>query len=99
MNPTPEQIEAMEARGWTWNGRAFVANCGTKGAASATHPLWARVRPYSDLGWIATYGAASHDWTGDMDRYADPLAAADEAEAWLRTVLAGFRFPWLTVTP
>lgn len=98
LTPTPEQIAAMEARGWAWDGRSFVANCGTQGPASKMRPLWVRVRPSSDLGWIATYGAAGYDW-GDMDNHADPLLAADEAEAWLRSVLAGFRFPWLQVTP
>lgn len=89
----------MEARGWTWTGRRFRAEAGAPGCTSRTFPLWASVTLYEGAtGWIATYGAASHDWSGDMDAHPTPEAAADEAEAWLRSVLAGFRFPWLVVT-
>lgn len=94
--PTTEQIVTMKARGWAWDGRRFRVESGSKGSASGTCPLWATVRRY-DIGWIATYGATSHDWSGDMDGHPTPLLAADEAEAWLRVVLAGFAFPWLKV--
>ena len=98
MTPTPEQIGEMERRGWRWDGRRFRARAGIEGSASGTCPLWASVRLY-DAGWIATYGAASHDWSGDMDGHATPELAAEEAEAWLRTVLSGFAFPWLQIRP
>jgi len=98
MKPTPEQIAAMEARGWTWlpergRFRADSANA----SSGPPYVIGASVYVF-DGAWIASYG-----WTGvsfdNMDPHPTPLEAADEAEAWLRGVLAGFRFPWLVVGP
>lgn len=96
MQPTAEQIAAMEERGWAWDGRRFAARAGVAGAHSLTFPLHATVRHHGD-GWLAFYGAASHDWSSLEVSHPDPLAAADEAEAWLRGLLSQLRFPWLRV--
>lgn len=90
--PTPEQIAAMEARGWAWNGRRFRAESAPAGT-SGHYVIGATVNHWGDA-WRAVYG-----WTGvgfdKLTPHDTPLLAADEAEAWLRGVLAGFKFPWL----
>lgn len=97
-SPAPEQIVTMEARGWTWDGRRFRATGGKPGSSSGTTALWATVRAHGDE-WVAIYGTATHDWSALDVVHTTPEAAADEAEAWLRGVLAGFRFPWLSAAP
>jgi hypothetical protein len=99
VKPTPEQITAMEARGWTWlpeRGR-FRADSANASSGPTRYVIGASVYVF-DGAWIASYG-----WTGvsfdGMDPHPSPLEAADEAEAWLRGVLGGFRFPWLAVSP
>lgn len=89
MTPTPEQTAAMDARGWTWDPdrRAFRA-------CPPTSPLFATVRYICD-GWYETHGGIQV--AGGEMCYPEPDLAADAAEDWLRSVLAPFRFPWLTV--
>ena len=96
MTPTPEQIAAMEARGWRWDPewRDFSIV-----SSDDTYRIALRVRPWHD-GWAADYG-----WTGvsfaPLNEHPDPLTAADEAEAWLRSILAPLasRLPWLHIDP
>lgn len=95
MTPTPEQVAAMEARGWFVRPEfplQFTANPSCR--------IVMRVRPW--VGplerWIACYGWAGVDLSSHT-QHATPEAAAAEAEAWLRGELSGFCFPWLTVTP
>ena len=94
MTPTPEQIAAMAERGWTHEGVRFRAS---SSQADRNGDYFIRLCVYLyDGHWFASYG-----WTGvgfdGMDPHPDPLLAADEAEAWLRGVLAGLRFGWLEV--
>lgn len=96
MSPTPEQIAAMEARGWTWSPEA--GSFSARGPAfEESHEVSLRVWWWSGRNWVADYGWTGYSFSG-YRKHPDPLAAADEAEAWLRGALAGFRFPWLTVT-
>lgn len=99
MQPTAEQIAAMEERGWAWNAgnTAFVAVA----VVGYDYRIALRVWWWHDEegGWVADYGWTGVSFASYSTRFADPLAAADEAEAWLRGVLSGFRFPWLMVIP
>lgn len=95
MKPTPEQIAAMEARGWTWQEHPSAPDV-TMFRASAPGlglmlSVWWDVNTGS--GWHWTTNAAIVPNKGKPS----PLEAADEAETWLREVLGGFRFPWLKV--
>ncbi len=98
MTPTPDQIASMEARGWTWMAGidTFSANVVIHVMYGDAHRFGASVWWTERHGWKANYG-----WTGASfaknDAHPTPEAAADEAESWLRSVLAGFRFPWLTI--
>jgi len=91
MTPTPEEIEAMAARGWTWipEARAF--------GAPETKTVYASVMSDVDS-WRASYGTAGIGY-GFRDRHASPLLAADEAETWIRGELGKLKFPWLVVAP
>ncbi len=96
MKPTPEQIAAMEARGWTWQEHPSAPDV-TMFRASAPGlglmlSVWWDVNTGS--GWHWTTNAAIVPNKGKPF----PIETADEAEAWLRGVLGGFRFPWLAVT-
>ena len=93
MSPTPEQITAMDARGWTWE--AWSRSFRPIGMGDVP-VVYLRVRENGDLGWIPSYGAGPIDYS-PWEAHADPILAADEAETWLRSVLAPFRFPWLSV--
>jgi hypothetical protein len=94
VSPTPEQIAAMEARGWTWEH-----------IGGGLHMFKARARPIClvlSVWWDANT-MRGWQWNSSLawaltPPKPDPLTAADEAEAWLRGVLSGLRFPWLTVT-
>lgn len=91
MSPTPEQIAAMDARGWAWDNRRRAFR-----ATPPDAPIFATVRSLGG-GWWATFGGSAV--LGGPSVHPDPLTAADEAESWLRGVLSGFRFPWLEVKP
>jgi hypothetical protein len=94
MKATPEQIVAMKARGWHhdldlgcfWAGRDPLNGQGA---------LSAQVFPSSvEDEWLTGYGVPGQDYSV-YQRYPDPMAAADVAEAWLREEIARFGFPWL----
>lgn len=90
--------EQMEARGWLWNEEwnSFRA-CG--GEDSMGRPMLTMgVGAWGDGAWVAHYGMPGHGYD-TLTRHPTPMAAADEAEAWLRKVLAPLRLPWLSVTP
>lgn len=98
MTPTPEQIAAMEARGWTHlkpaegDGRHFGIDIPE---LNLIMRVWWDVNLGTGWRWDC-----NHHWhKRTPPSRPDPLAAADKAEAWLRSVLAGFRFPWLRVDP
>ena len=103
--PTAEQIAAMEARGWTWEpceglhvGGTFVAAAGKMLDGQAIIRmrvvLYSRKWPEDAGRWGALYGTPGVGFDR-LARWPTPELAADEAEAWLRDVLAQFRFPWL----
>ena len=97
MIPTPEQIATMDARGWTYDTDIpsfFVRSEDVRGNVI----LMMRIHPWRGEGWTAGYGVTGCDYGNYRTHYLDPLTAADEAESWLRGVLAEFRFPWLRVT-
>lgn len=107
--PTTETIARMEARGWRWEpcadlhaGGSFVVSAGTMRDGAGV--LRMRVVLYStqwpeDAGrWGALYGTPGVGFER-LTRHPTPDLAADEAEAWLRGVLADLRFPWLRVGP
>lgn len=93
MIPTPEQIAAMKARGWTYdaNARAFGCAMNLEGDENV---FILRVRRMSIGGWIAMYGVPGHSYS-TFTAHPDPLLAADEAEGWLRAELSHLTFPWL----
>ena len=55
-----------------------------------------RVSLWDGAEWIANYGVPGIGY-GTYKRHATPMEAADEAEAWLRSVLAPMGLPWLCV--
>lgn len=89
MMPTPEEIEAMAARGWTWEPEVSGF------AAPDNRAVYAFVGAYGGT-WVATYGTPGFGY-GSRARHASPLLAADEAEAWICAELAKLKFPWLTI--
>ena len=95
MSPTPKQISAMEARGWTWqnpkpgDGMHFIVENGRLGLRMS---VWYDENNRSGWHWWAH--ALRRD---DPKALPSPELCADEAEARLRAVLSGFRFPWLEV--
>lgn len=87
MSPTPEQIAALTARGWTWDADGRFFRMYAVAHADATgweHRLFLTVRSTAS-DWIADYG-----WTGTSFGWAhslDPVLAADECERWLVALL------------
>ena len=89
MTPTPEEIEAMAARGWTWIPEAQAFGLPEAKVVHAAVSLYASC-------WRASYGTQGIGY-GSRARHTSPLLAADEAEAWIRGELAKLEFPWLTI--
>lgn len=93
--------DAMIARGWTWNEEIRCYTC--MGAEDrqgcpilnmrVSHWWPDRVEPNE---WVASYGVPGIGY-GTYKRHATPMGAADEAEAWLRGVLAPMALPWLNI--
>lgn len=91
MMPTPEEIEAMAARGWEWSPEA-------KGFGTPeTKGIYGFVGLYAAT-WVASYGTPGFGY-GSRARHTSPLLAAAEAEAWIRAELGKLKFPWLVVAP
>lgn len=88
MKPTPEQIAAMEARGWKYDPAQNEFRHVSEGA------MWFVVSARS--AWAVGFRGRLPSGEG---RAATPELAADEAESWLKGVLSGLRFPWLGVKP
>ena len=92
----PEQIAAMEARGWTYRPDRLSFYAHAPLHARDEYRIALRVNEWGDGAWRASYG-----FTGvginTLAEHADPLLAADEAERWLHAALSAFRFPWLHV--
>ena len=92
--PTTEQIEAITARGWTWEDGAFRVR---GGEGRRGYPIvWLYVRPWADVEWVTGYGVPGIDYSR-YNEHKTPMEAAVEAEAWLRDLLSSFRFPWLAL--
>lgn len=89
-------LAAMSARGWTWNEeyRHFIAFGALDKQGCPILNL--RVGEWNDGTWMAHYGVPGVGYERLIER-ATPMEAADDAEAWLRKVLAPFSFPWLSV--
>ena len=84
---TPEVIAAMLARGWTWcDAGYFLSFDRTKGRP----PVSGIILPWDISGrmWCASYGTKGVGYD-NMAPHPTPMAAADEAEAWFRHVVAG----------
>jgi hypothetical protein len=94
--PNAEHLEAMTARGWTWDpeSRSFLA-LGARDRQDCP-VIGTRVSLWDPGEWVANYGVPGIGY-GTFKRHATPIEAAEEAEAWLREVLAPFRFAWLRV--
>jgi len=97
MTATPEQIAALQARGWTHDAEYgdFAARAPV---GCGDYALSLRVRLRGEH-WESDYGWTGVSFGNFRAKHPTPIEAADAAEAWLRGVLAGFRFPWLVVTP
>lgn len=88
------QVAAMLARGWEHD--AEMGDYFARGVDGEHRVLMLRVRRWSSNGkWMADYGTAGVSFAPIRPEHDDPERAADEAEAWLRRVLSGLRFPWL----
>ena len=89
-------IEQMSARGWEWDAesRMFKALGGRDSMGQPIISL--RVSEWEPGAWQARYGVPGISYERFTERKT-PMAAADDAEAWLREVLAPLRFPWLNV--
>ena len=96
MTPSASDIDAMTARGWTWNAEFRYFHAFGLRDDQDRPILSLRVWWRSGGGWVADYGVPDIDY-GRFERHPSPLLAADEAEAWLRGVLEPFRFGWLAV--
>ena len=89
MKPTPEQITAMTARGWTYDRDAFVC-----GGGKAIHAFDAVELPvvYGRIewrtGWVASYGTSGNGHSTFVP-HPTPEDAAREAEKWFRHVVRG----------
>ena len=90
--------DQMAARGWEWDEevRSFRAAGGQDRQGCPVINL--RVSERDSSVWMAHYGTPGIGYES-FKRQPTPMAAADEAEAWLREVLAPLRLPWLTVAP
>jgi hypothetical protein len=88
--------EQMEARGWMWDDelRMFLA-LGARDRQDCPI-INLRVDEWAPGVWMAHYGVPGIGYERFIGR-PTPMAAADEAEAWLRNVLAPLRLPWLNV--
>ncbi len=89
-------LEAMAARGWTWDEEywQFIA-LGARDSAGCPM-LNMRVSEWETGVWMAAYGVPGIGY-GRFTRHSSPLDAAQEAEDWLREVLAPLHFPWLQI--
>jgi hypothetical protein len=98
MTATPEQIAAMTARGWVYDLKYDDFRCGggdVTNVFGAPRPvIWGSLRPRGDGTWYSEFGVRGNSF-GGAGAYPDPMAAADEAEAWFRHVTTGL--PGLTV--
>lgn len=94
--PNAEHLEAMTARGWTWDPeyRSFLA-LGARDRQNCPM-ISMRVSLWDPGVWVANYGVPGIGY-GTFKRHASPMEAAEEAEAWLHEVLTPFRFAWLRV--
>ena len=88
MKPTPEQIAAMEARGWTHDDGAFTCGGGLVAAYDDVKlPAINGTIRWSGA-WRASYGTAGRGY--DTFRpHPTPEDAADEAEEWFRHAVRG----------
>lgn len=93
MKATPEQIAAMEARGWRYDAEfgSFWAGRGPDGLGALRAQVFS---PTLGDGWRTSYGVRGQDFSA-YRRHPDPMAAADTAEGWLREEISRFGFPWL----
>ena len=94
---TPEtHQEAMAERGWTWNEEIDCYACMGAEDRQGCSVLNMRVTRWEEGTWMAHYGVPGIGY-GTCKRHATPMEAADEAEAWLRGVLAPMGLPWLRI--
>lgn len=89
--------QEMEARGWAWDDemQSFVA-LGSRDWRDCPI-ITLRVSLWRPEVWMAHYGVPGIGYE-TFKGQPTPMAAADEAEAWLREVLAPLRLPWLKIT-
>lgn len=92
-DPTPEQIAAMEARGWALDTVSYSVPC-----------FRISVDPFNLSVWYDINNASGWHWSSPMSHPTqvgapNPQSAALRAEDWLRSVLAPLaaRLTWLEV--
>lgn len=99
MTPTPEQIAAMDARGWTWHPPGDMYPVGmfvVAGMVGADQIFELAICPGTALGeWIGEFTTAR---LGRIATPGDLPTVADRVEGYLRAVLSPLRFPWLSVS-
>lgn len=88
--------DAMIARGWTWNEETRCYTCMGARDQQNCPILNMRVSLWDPGVWVANYGVPGIGY-GTYKRHATPMGAADEAEAWLRSVLEPMALPWLNI--
>ena len=88
--------DEMLARGWTWDDESrHYLELGARDRQGCPI-LNMRVSEWEPGVWVANYGVPGIGY-GRFIRHATPIAAADEAEAWLKAVLAPLQFLWLKI--
>lgn len=99
MSPTPEQITAMDARGWTWHPPGDMHPVGmfvVAGMVGADQIFELAICPGTAPGeWIGEFTTAR---LGRIATPGDLPTVADRVEGYLRAVLSPLRFPWLSVS-
>ena len=86
----------MKRQGWTYDAGSNTYSARASASKDCTYALSIRVFRWSSGEWVADYGWSGVSFSA-YNRHPTPELAADEAEAWLRGMLAGFSFPWLEV--
>lgn len=86
----------MTRPGWTYDAESECYSARASASKDCTYALSISVFRWNSGEWVANYGWSGVSFSA-YNKHPTPEAAADEAEAWLRGMLAQFDFPWLEV--